>query len=331
MIQTNWALKFREAAAIGDNDLLKSIYKTYPIDINEPGLKSKQTAVHRAANGGHVQTLRLLYNLGADFFCKDLKNLTPQQLAKEIECQQIFELIVLAKKTLEIVNEIIPRKLIGKESVKNNNSFRKWRKKMEVSHMAIAQSKLNGLTETLQNDIKSGDCQEMTVLTDWLKTCVMSVNYFCNCYHNLSFAIDKNQQYGACGENSGIAFAYLTAEAKTTFSVDAIMLDESNENHSIVLLNLNQKQWYQSLIIDALFGRSFFYENLDQVPNLPFNIATLQKSYVIIGSLPVRFPTNTLRPIKTISELQMIIDQFLKDISAKFAEINKKKLNYFSI
>ena len=326
-VPIDWELKFREAADQGSIESMQSIYRNHKPNVNAQGQQSGQTAAHRAAHKGHAPVLRLLYNLGADFFrTTDKKGFLPQQLTTKPECLKIFKLALLGKKTLDVVNKIIPNKITETNPSINKIQFLEWRDLKKAAVEEMTKTKLNHLlyitlskemAEIKLDNLTSNTLAQESKLFDanWLKACFMPIHYLCACYSNLRLAIEKKQKDGACGENSQIAYAYLSAVEKTEFSIDAIVIEENLDNHAVTLLNLKENQWDQAFIIDSLYNKCFFY-SFHQELQLPYNVKLLESSACLCSS-PLRLPDSNYK--NTTSELQGIVEEITKDTHALFS------------
>lgn len=326
-VPIDWELKFREAADQGNIESMQWIHHNHKPNVNAQGQQSGQTAAHRAARKGHAPVLRLLYNLGADFFqTKDRKGFLPQELTTHPECLKIFKLALLGKKTLDAVNKLIPNKIGRNNPLINEIQFLEWRDLKNAATEEMTKTKIDNLIfETLTKEMVQIKLDNLTSNTlapasklvdaSWLKVCLTPVHYLCACYTNLSLAIEKKQKAGACGENSQIAYAYLNAVEKTEFSIDAMVMQEDLDNHAVTLLNLKENQWDQAFIIDSLYNKCFFY-SFHQELHLPYNVKLLESS-VCLCSSPLRLPNTNYK--NTISELQGIVEEITKDINALFS------------
>src|SRR5688500_9113656 len=114
-------LAFRQAAATGNTQQMINLIKTGMIDINSAGSKTQQTAMHRAAAGGHLAAVHLLFNLGALTDKIDGNRKTPLELAENQEVKQAFQLIDIAKQALDVREKWFPENSQEIEKKENSN------------------------------------------------------------------------------------------------------------------------------------------------------------------------------------------------------------------
>jgi hypothetical protein len=319
---SNPGQQFREAAAHGDVALMHSLYVNNSLDICEAGPKSGKSAAHQAAEKGHAAALRFLHSLGDSFSSVDKGGFTPMQLATEPECKDVFELVSLGKGALKAADQVFPHKIVVSNREPQQTldlyAFR------QVVTSAIEKKLLNIAKERFSNlfidyqkaALSNSRLNCWSELSEWMHSHNNSLIHLYENYIILDTAIKMNQRAGACGENSSVSYVFLTGVAKTSFSVDRVgVVDGVAKNHSFVILNRDQNReitdlvgWSKVLIIDSLYGRSFFYENLACViePTVDARLLKPESLELLCSSKKASLPETSWKPTKVFAHLQKL-------------------------
>lgn len=340
----NLGMSFRQAAADGDIASMHALYSSYclndspNLNIFESDSSTGKSAAHFAAEKGHAAVLRLLHSIGDSFTRVDAKGFTPAQLARDAECKRVFELVSLGKKALEAADQVFPHKII----VKNCEgmecmSFLNWRRKVtEITSEKVLDA-TKKLFECLMKEYYEarlkGECLNCQHEIKWIQSQSNLLIHLYDNYNTLDLAIKMGQQAGACGELSTVSYVYLTSMIKTNFSVDQVGVTNGANNHAFVVLNRNQKLdltnlngWTQTLLIDPLAGRSFFYENLIVVAQSAIKAALLTSGSLELLASSKKISTPTAwQPNKTIEMLQKIKSTVEGCTGARLSELLVKK------
>lgn len=305
---TDPGMQFRLAAARGDTKSMLAMYKSKSItNIREAGKNSGKTAAHFAAEKGQATALRLLFSLGDPLNGTDLQGQTPEQLASTQECKEVFKLIEIGRKALEVSLKIFPITVhCDKCNTIELEKFLKWRDalkdKVLKSTTEVGQMQARDLMEEYKEAKKkkeSLNCGED--LCDWYDSygCTLSDLYIH--FYMLDLSAKLNVNYGGCGERSTASYTYLTSRVKTHFPVDRVSVFTAENNHAFVVLNRNQNLplhnlngWNKALIIDGFENRIYFYENLEVSQSAEVTPQTL-----VEGSLQIVYSTKALSPPKT--------------------------------
>lgn len=263
-------LKLREAASKNDTATLISLKGK--VDINSAGPTSKQTAAHRAAAGGHINTLQLLFNLGADFSLVDKNGNTPRDLAKTEEAKKLFMLIeegyaaIAARKSIFLQTDeecdpeisVLHQKYWDdiNEKIQGDSEYKSV---IIESYGKEARNKVLTEKEIKQFDIFS---EKFALNLRRLENMVAKEVI-------LKAAKETHHKICSCGQAAAASFVWLAYFKNVGFSVEELNLMSKvipNAGHVVLILNRDQTKlltdysgWQESLIIDPYRNTIFFF------------------------------------------------------------------------
>jgi len=88
------------AAYYGSADSIESLLLSRRIDLNAKDY-DERTALHRAAERGHLDIVKLLFDKGADLVAKDNRGWTPYKVAKKSGNKEVAKILKKAMKTVK--------------------------------------------------------------------------------------------------------------------------------------------------------------------------------------------------------------------------------------
>lgn len=279
----NIGLKFRNAANDGNIKAMCDLYKMPGLKVAEAGSKTQKTAAHRAAEKGNASVLRLLHNWGDTFQAVDLDGKTPSDLATDLECIELFELIKLGKKAVDVARQVFPyypnpllQEDLRKPLVQSHYQFRKKFKEAVAAEQCEIDNMVPQALAVDANNIKITPALFTELRDRYVKKAQMMQNIY-NHLHCFDHAKKMNQAYGQCGELSAVAFYYLASILKIQKFVELISSERMKNgqlewDHVFVVLNRNnnipaieQESWKGALAVDPLEGKTIFLEHLDRL------------------------------------------------------------------
>ena len=310
---------FRNAANKNNVNEMLTLYRTHgkkptsEFDIRAPGPLSGKTAAHRAALKGHASALRLLHSLGDTFEQKDKDGCTPEQLASDPKCKQVFALAALGRKAMAAAIGVFPQPFIMDQTMPMTSymQFDRFRNARDTFAKVRAFSFINELKAALaKEESEAAERYDTGSAWVWLTPeCMRVVNLIDN-YYTLEGAQICRQKGGACGDRCDVAFTYLASIAKTGVLVEQIDVDEGGgKNHDFLVLNrregeFTEKGLSEALIIDVLAGQTFFFENFNHIPHPLIKEGLSEKWSIPCSNKPISNPPPKWRPVKTLARVQ---------------------------
>lgn len=303
--------------------------------INGAGPKSGQTAAHRAAITGKIESLRLLLNLGADFDLLDKNGKTAEQLAAP-SVRGFFELIRLAKAT------IAARKAFYPEISTGSPDFEKWRDYLDEKEAFSIESRIKTIYDSYKKElaiVKKGltnaDYHKANQFVDQMNKCLSELRPLIQCQTTLSESLIKKHKVCACGEAAVASYAYLVHIAKSNLPVEEVSLFKTNPNnpkdqygHAVDVLDRDQSKeikdlssWKNAFIIDSYNERFFFYQFIEQY-DVDTGIKALDFYELSRGA------SNRLTPFPTIlpfTETAALFNKFMKEAQEEIESLFLKR------
>lgn len=271
IIRDGHNLPFRQAAHEGNTALMIELRKKWPeIDVNDVGATSQQSAAHRAAISDQAASLRLLYNLGADFSLKDAKGKTAKVYAKTHETIDFFALIDIAQQALADRNAIYNEAIVSNDlSPEQRAQFEKQRATLEEQSVASRLVVRKPIVDQFNTELGS------TPVTQTLLERVNAPLMHLFRWSDYIFYMQNRPQDGSggCNEFALSCFVNLTQIKEVPFHVEEMGISNPfGQIHDFVLVNrdpsfaaANLSSWTSALVIDTWKNAAFFYQFANEV------------------------------------------------------------------
>ncbi len=326
-------LQFRIAAS--KNDTTTLIRLKNMVNINSSGTDSKQTAVHRAAAGGHVEALQLLFNLGADFNCCNKDGRKAYDLAATDEVKKLFVLIGEGYEAMAVRKSFFI-KTDNECSIEEKSAHEKnWdalnEKIQQKSKYEIAITE-SYKTEARQKTLSPEEKRHFLIFSEKHHTCMLILKSMATKLTIIDNAIESPLKICSCGEAAAISFVWLSLFKNVDFPVEELNLVSKYSmaiGHALLILNRDQNVsiadcsgWQNALIVDPYYNRIFFFNFVTQY-HQDTCIKVVDKFNLVLGArnITAAFPTEILLP-ETIA-------LYHKNYSELRDDIRMAAINYF--
>lgn len=268
-------LAFRQAANDGNtNEMIRLKDQKTELNINSSGIKSLQTAAHRAAAQGQVAALRLLYNLGANLDLTDSKGKKAQDYAKTAEIRDFFATVEIAKQAQAERCDFFNNILLN-ETTREVEAIRALRQSLYAQTEAVGQSLMRELGTKYKAELKE-KTNNVVISFEQEKEINAAIEQL-YCWSRITSLLEHstqtNREMVSCGEVAKACFVNL-AQRKRIANVECVTVStmfQSNLGHTFNVLGRDQSQklsnldsWKSAFIIDSQNEKSFFYEFVNE-------------------------------------------------------------------
>ncbi|MGB6976085.1 MAG: ankyrin repeat domain-containing protein [Gammaproteobacteria bacterium] len=297
-------LGFRQAAGKGDVlGLRRFANSPMNININSSGTGSKQTALHRAAAGGHKDALMLLINLGCDLEARDKDGKKAEELAKNEQVCKIFEQVGLAKKAIAATKQFFPKRSLESydgiyQPPEHLEHKTKCSQAIEKSYSEIACDWEKHYREEVRQWNKPQPSEkDVERWNNQWDVCKRYVKRLLTMQFYLKVANQTNYKVCSCEEAVVVSLTSLAFVEKTNYLLESAGIfttRDSNKNHAVLVMNRPNSDindlttWGDALIIDPYYERIFFMEYLrDYKIDTTFSIPeTINVEILFSSTLP---------------------------------------------
>lgn len=344
MLHNDLNLQFRKAANNNDIKTLKSLKKS--ININSIGKDSKQTAAHRAAAAGHIETLQLLFNWGANFDLMDKDDKKPCDLAKSDEVKLLFKLIEEGQAVLQVRNAVFKKmdyECTSKEKEIHEEHWHKMNDYIQKKQF----SDVKDVYEIYKNEAKTiqptPEIENIfPIFQDKFQICFKQLENALTKFTTLNMSLENNDLVASCGQVAASCYAWLVNHKQVDFHVEEINLLEKyikQAGHALLVFNRDNATqeadyngWKNALIVDPYFNRIFFFNFRDQYPKESC-VKIIEKFNIVkgIGNKVIPFPTELPLPktVKAFNDAFALVDNditfLMKPFYAELMNTESKK------